>query len=179
MARRTRARRLQSAFLAIAIATGVMLVSDYWLDSLSGHSTAAVRAVRGPKSERLAADLAALIQAGDERALEALLQSTLERDPELVSVGVRRTSGTLLVQTPLHARRWRVPGGGFSTTNHVLVPVYAGGEPWGNVEITYREAPPPGLTAWLRDPLVAALGAAFAASSILWLGLGLRQRAVR
>jgi hypothetical protein len=155
--------------LSIVIACSVLLLSDYWLDTLSGQTTQSARSVRGPKSEELARRLAALIEGGDARKLEAFMEAAVRRDDEIVSVGVRQASGEVLAQTAEHPGAWRAPVSGLSTTNHVQVPINAGKELWGYVEISYREMPPPGVAEWLRQPEVTLLCAALVLSLALWL----------
>jgi uncharacterized membrane protein affecting hemolysin expression len=155
--------------LSVVIACTVLLLSDYWFDTLSGQTTQAARSVRGPKSEELARKLAALIERGDARRLEAFMEAAAQRDDEIVSVGVRQASGEMLAQTARHPVAWRAPVAGVSTTNHVQVPINAGRELWGYVEISYREMPPPGVAEWLSQTEVALLCAALVASLALWL----------
>jgi len=164
-----RAQILESMLLSVVIACTVLLVSDYWFDTLSGQSTQAARSVRGPKSEELARKLTALIERGEARRLEAFMEAAVQRDDEIVSVGVRQASGQVLAQTAKHAGAWRAPVSGISTTNHVQVPINAGRELWGYVEITYREMPPPSVTQWLSQTEVAILCAALVLSLTLWL----------
>lgn len=155
--------------LSVVIACTALLASDYWLDTLSGQSTQAARSVRGPKSEALARKLAALIERADARQLEASMEAAVRRDDEIVSVGVRQASGQMVAQTAKHAATWRAPVSGLSTTNHVQVPINAGRDLWGYVEISYREMPPPGVAQWLSQPEVALLCAALLVSLVLWL----------
>ena len=155
--------------LSVVIFCTVLLAQDYWFDTVSGQNTQAARSVRGPKSEALARTLAALIERGDARKLEASMEAAVKRDDEIVSVGVRQASGQVVAQTAKHAATWRAPVSGLSTTNNVQVPINAGPDLWGYIEISYRELPPPGVAQWLSQPEVALLVAALAVSLVGWL----------
>jgi diguanylate cyclase (GGDEF)-like protein/PAS domain S-box-containing protein len=51
-------------------------------------------------------------------------------------------------------RLWVPLKDGKSTITHVAVPIYAGKEVWGNVEVSYRPVVPKTVMGWVKHPLV-------------------------
>ena len=60
-------------------------------------------------------------------------------------------------QTADHDRHWVPLRDGKSTITHVAVPVYAGKDVWGNVEVSFRPVVPKTVMGWVKHPLVLLL----------------------
>lgn len=112
------------------------------------------RAVRTRVSEAAAIQLTALVQKGDHDTLQRTVDGVAARQGEILSMAVRATDGRVAAQSGAHVQHWVAPAGGHSTLTHVLVPIYSGREPWGQIEIAYRPVAPHTLLGWLRHPLV-------------------------
>ena len=56
--------------------------------------------------ESLAVQVAAILRAGERRALEAALDSVHEHDPAIRSLAVRRADRSIVVQSGDHAQAW-------------------------------------------------------------------------
>jgi len=103
-----------------------------------GADTPAVRRERASIVENLASQLAVLIQKENRDAVQRTMNAMAERGGDLLSVGIRRNSGDLYARTPEHDRRWIPSEDSKSTVTHVLVPIYAAKDIWGNVEVSFR-----------------------------------------
>ena len=137
----SRLGRLTDAGLTIAgIAIAVLGLAWFLFGAEWDPARSAQRASR---SEGLAGQAVAFLQGNDQKGLERFMAATLESDPDVLSIGVRRESGVLVAQTATHPVHWRVQPGGRSTFEHVQVPIKDGGEVWGHVEIAYRPVDSP------------------------------------
>jgi diguanylate cyclase (GGDEF)-like protein len=99
-----------------------------------------------------------LLQKDDKETLQRTIDAISGRDGEILSVGLRRNSGAIFVESADHARHWVPLKDARSTTTHVSVPIHAGKDVWGNVEISFRPVVPKTWLGWIRHPLVLMLG---------------------
>ncbi|HUG25246.1 sensor domain-containing diguanylate cyclase [Piscinibacter sp.] len=79
------------------------------------------------------------------------------RDPQVLSVALRRADGT---PTPIvgdHRTHWTLADGARSTLTHVRVPLLSGERVWAHLEIAFRPVYADSLAGWLAEPSVRAL----------------------
>src|SRR5262249_43090493 len=112
------------------------------------------RQIRKKSSESLAIQLAALAQSDDLETLKRTLHAVVTRDPDVLSIAVRRADGHVAAQTGSHERYWVPPPQGKSTLTDVLVPIKTPNGVWGQVEVAYQPLTPQTLLGWLRYPSV-------------------------
>ena len=115
------------------------------------------RQVRKRTSENLAVQITSLIQKDELDTLQRTIDEVVRRTNEVDSLGVRRNDGDLVVQSAEHERRWKPQVGDQSTLTHVKVPVFAGQDQWGQIEISYRPAAPQTWTGWVTHPTVLGM----------------------
>jgi ribosomal 50S subunit-associated protein YjgA (DUF615 family) len=99
---------------------------------------ATAQRVREAIVAHLAIQLAVLVERGDRDALQRTIDAIGGRDGEILSIGIRRNSREVYLQTADHDRHWVPLKDGKSTITHVAVPIYAGTEIWGDVEVSFR-----------------------------------------
>lgn len=139
----------------ISLVATLLLVADITLE-LVPTDVEMQRKIRQSTSERLAVQVASLIQMQQWDGLKATLHAALARDRDILSLAVRRQrDGRILIQAGDHLRHWEPPANGLSTLTHVRVPLLEDSGHWGDVEISYRPVTPQNLAGWLRQPLVA------------------------
>lgn len=119
----------------------------------------AKRELRQRIAESFAVQIASLTEAGDEKTLGNTLQQIVAHDPEVLSVAVRQAPGYIVAQGGDHARYWVAPRTEASTLNHMRVPIRAGREHWGDVEIAFAPAAPQSIVDWMTEPTILLLGA--------------------
>jgi PAS domain S-box-containing protein len=139
---------------------------------------AAVREGRAALAESLAATGTALATRGDPLLLQSTLALVVQRNPDIVSMGLRRADGRLATSVGDHASHWIADSSEFSTDTQVQVPIMAGATRWGQLEICYRAPAGAGSLAILRHPVFALLAFAFVACLVvfyLYLGKVLRH----
>lgn len=130
------------------------------------------REVRKRVSENVAIHISVLANKKDIDGIERTTKNILAREPDVLSIAVRRGTGEILFSTPDHARYWVAPPGDESTLTHVVVPMFSAGKAWGRVEIAFRTVTPSGLFGWLSQPVVLTivlLGAGGAGAYYLFL----------
>lgn len=116
------------------------------------------RQARTIAAEDLSIQLAVLLQKDDNEALKRTIDAISGRDGEILSVGLRRNSGDIMIESADHPKHWVPLKDARSTTTHVSVPIHAGKDVWGNVEIAFRPVVPKTWFGWVRHPLVLMLG---------------------
>jgi len=115
------------------------------------------REVRNALASSIGVQAATLLEQDDRNALESAFAKALQRERDIVSMALRRGSGELVVQAGGHAQHWDPPPPGKSTLNHVRVPLYSDGMPWGDLEISFVPLDAYSLSGWLREPLFVLL----------------------
>jgi diguanylate cyclase (GGDEF)-like protein len=153
--------RLQDLFSPVArICIGLVSLTLFLLflaDLLFGvlrDDVEMAQRVRKGITEDMAIQLAVLIQKEDRDAVQRTMDALSSREGEITSVGIRRNSGDVYLQTADHERLWVPLKDGKSTITHVSVPIYAGKDVWGNVEVSYRPIVPKTIMGWVKHPLV-------------------------
>ncbi len=120
--------------------------------------TQAVREGRAALAEAIAINGSALLTQASLQRIETTLRLVVERNPDLLSAGVRHADGRALVTVGDHARLWRADQGEYSTDAHLSVPLWSAGRRWGQVELRFQPLGAPGVLGWLLDPRTRLLG---------------------
>ncbi len=105
--------------------------------------------------ETLAAQTAAAATTDDLRSIRSALRVAVERNPEVLSAGLRASGGRMLVAQGQHARSWDPDPETRERATHVEVPLMRSGRDWATLEVRFKDAPDRGLleTAW-NQPLL-------------------------
>jgi PAS domain S-box-containing protein len=138
----------------------------------------AIRAGRAALAESIAANSSVFISQSDIRRLEANLRLVVERNPDLLSAAVRRSDGEIVVRIGDHDRHWRDMAGENSTDSQLQVPIWAGKQKWGTVELRSRPLTVAGWYGFLFDSrlhLVLFIAASAFPLFYFYLGKMLRQ----
>lgn len=112
----------------------------------------ATREGRASLAESIAAFSTALISQDQTEQLQSTLGFVIERNPDLLSAAIRTSDGEILASWGDHIHLWGDTAGKFSNESHILVPIFAGEQAWGNVELAFKPLRPDGLVAILYDP---------------------------
>ncbi len=91
---------------------------------------------RGKLCESLAISSTAMASSNHFPALKATLDSLVNRDPDVVSIGLRTRADGLLVSSGDHDQHWVAEAG--TNIQQMRVPVYRKGEHWGHLEVCFR-----------------------------------------
>ena len=160
------------AFLVVSL----MLAAAFF--GLIPDRVGAVRDGRTVLSESVAAAGTALATQGDPALLKSTLHLIVQRNPDVLSMGMRRADGQLLVTEGDHRTLWVAEAGNVSSDTQTVVPIMAGDARWGQLEIRYRPLVGTGVFAILNHPLFKLLAFVFAVCAVsfyFYLGKVLRQ----
>jgi PAS domain S-box-containing protein len=132
-----------SSTLILAIIFGMM--PDVRLAKLEGRSRLC---------EAIAVNSSLRVTRQDLLGLKTVLEVLKYRHPEVLSAGVRKSTGELLIEVPPlgHAPYWEHIDGDRSVDTHVQVPILAGTEKWGTVELRFVPVHPPGWYGFYMMP---------------------------
>lgn len=124
--------------------------------------------------ESLALNGSALVSKGDVERLQAVLTAVVERDDALLGAQLRQLDGTVLVQAGAFPTS-PLPANNVSSETLVRVPIRAGENEWGTIELLFRPILPGGLAQhpWAR--LICFVAAASFIFYSLYLGKVIEQ----
>jgi diguanylate cyclase (GGDEF)-like protein/PAS domain S-box-containing protein len=154
--------------LALVFLTCAILVTANLLFGVFQDPGAAIDTQRKALGESLAAQAAALLQAGERKSLEIALASAQKQDPTIRSLALRHADRSIVVQTGDHAKAWAEGDGAVSGATRIEVPLLRGSERWGSFEMTYFPERRSALARVLSDPLWVTLLFAAAAGMALY-----------
>lgn len=89
-------------------------------------------------SESLALQMSVLIPDREIKKIQTLIRHLVKRNPDILSAGIRKTSGQLVFKSPNHDELWDSYNEDVSTSTHVLVPILQNGKLWANVELRFK-----------------------------------------
>jgi PAS domain S-box-containing protein len=137
----------------------------------------AVREGRAALGELAAANATAAATRGEVAQVEAMLKFIAQRNPEVLSAAVRRAGGEAIASFGDHAH-WRPLAGDQSTDQQLQVPIFAGRERWGQLELRFKPIAMPSLFGLMEMPWLYLLAFMFFAcfgSFYFYLGRMLRH----
>ena len=114
--------------------------------------------VRQRVSENAAFRLATSVASQDPQAIERVAANILAREPDVLSIAVRRLDGRLMFASPGHDQHWKNPEGESSTLDNMLVPLRSGTRSWGAIELAFAPVHRPGFLGWATHPVVLTIG---------------------
>jgi PAS domain S-box-containing protein len=138
----------------VSLVAFLVLTADMLFGLLPDYTEVA-RQVRKRTAESLAVQITALVQAEQYEILRRALHSVVSRDPDVLSIGVRRTDGDMVAETGNHQVYWVPPKDQKSTLTSVLVPISGPHGQWGRIEMAYKPMTPASASEWLRYPGVS------------------------
>ncbi len=120
----------------VLLTVGVLLIGD--MVGLAPDGSQAALQGRQRLCESIAVQLTLALQNNDQSMIDTLVRSLVERNPDIVSVGLRQSDGHYLMQTDRHAVRWQPVKDDISTPTQVQVPIFRGALRWGTLEMHFQ-----------------------------------------
>jgi diguanylate cyclase (GGDEF)-like protein/putative nucleotidyltransferase with HDIG domain/PAS domain S-box-containing protein len=151
MKRLSTATRLSLSLAALSIsvllaAQSLGLVPDPTREALKG---------RKELCESVAIQCSVLAERGDIESIQAAARPLMQRNPEILSMGLRQADGTLLAVAGDHERLWSAgASAGTSNSSHVQVPIFRGSQRWGTMEICFKPLGSHGPLSFLGNPVI-------------------------
>jgi diguanylate cyclase (GGDEF)-like protein/PAS domain S-box-containing protein len=121
----------------VSLSVGLLLVFEMVLHLFPSEADT-TREARARIANSLAIQAAALVQARDMRSVERTLAALQARDPDIVSIGLRRADGALVAQAGDHPVRWVAPTKPANASDALVVGIVAEQQRWGAIEIGFR-----------------------------------------
>jgi diguanylate cyclase (GGDEF)-like protein/putative nucleotidyltransferase with HDIG domain len=107
--------------------------------------------------ESLAITFSVVAPQSDLATLKSTLAVMAARHPDVRSIGIRQSSGQLLLSSGPHADTLKSMDSGRSTDSDIHVPIMAGNEQWGDLEISFKPLYPTNVREWCLQPFVLLL----------------------
>ena len=121
-------------------------------------SAIAVRQGRTVLAEAIAVHTTSAVLSTDFGYLKNNFEVLVDRNPDLLSLGLRRHDGAALVTTPGHADRWQEMSGEHSMDTQVRVPIWSGEQKWGQLELRFEALDPGGFIGLTQHPMLRMIG---------------------
>ncbi|MEM9602054.1 MAG: EAL domain-containing protein [Pseudomonadota bacterium] len=146
---------MRTSFGLVMLTVSVLLVADLLGLVPSTRDTALT--ARNLIAESLAVQVSAALHHDAHTLVEPTLLAAVERNELVRSAGLRDSTGTALMAFGDHAQHWTLEPGEASVPTQVRVPIYTGGERWGDVELRFVDlSDGAGAVPW-RQSLPATL----------------------
>jgi PAS domain S-box-containing protein len=160
----------------VSLMSSVLLLATYL--EIVPDRISAIRAGRAALSESVAASTSTFASQADIARMQAMLSFLVERNPDLLSAAVRKADGSLVAQAGDHADNWQDIPAALSIDSQVQVPILAGQEDWGRLELRFKPLVAAGWRGYVQDArieLVAFMSLCCFVAFYFYLGRVLRQ----
>jgi PAS domain S-box-containing protein len=163
------------ARIKIVFGLQLLLISTLGLAIALGfvpNDQAATMRGRATLSEAIAVNASAFVSRLDMAGLDAVLRTEAQRNPEILSMGVRKADGFLVTDVGNHDAHWRSTEVGADTDTRVVVPIWSQDKTWGTVEIRFRPLRMAGLVGLILSPyakMILFVSVASIASFLIYL----------
>jgi PAS domain S-box-containing protein len=117
----------------------------------------AVREGRAALAEAIAVHSTVAVMSGNVEHLKSDFELLVDRNTDLLSLGLRLQNGQILAATEGHADQWQDMAGEYSKDTQVQVPIWAGERKWGQLELRFKVLHEGGIMGLFRNPLVRTL----------------------
>ncbi len=147
----------RSAKFRIALGLSGILVSLFLVAAILGlvpDRNSAIRDGHAALAEAIAVNSSIFITRSDLIRMQANLEVVVQRNEDILSAAVRRTDGKAVVVIGDHQSAWRPLEQGISADGQVVVPIFEGGEQWGQVELRFTPLIPAGWLGKVYHPLI-------------------------
>lgn len=125
--------RLRISFVLVALMTGTLLFASAW--GFFPNEQREILRGRARLCETLAISGTAMASGNHFKDLEITLQSIVNRDEQIVSVGLRSASDEMLVSAGSHEEHWDAVC--TDSTRQMSVPIFRQGKRYGDLEVAF------------------------------------------
>jgi len=143
--------------IGITFLTVSLILAAHGLGLIPGAAQVNI-AARKQLCETLAIQFSLAAQNGDTAIIENTTKALMDRDKEIMSVGLRSSDNRMLIQVGDHAKNWQGANPKHSTLTHVRVPILKDAMPWGDLEIAFRPENDGGFFSFLFTPIATLIG---------------------
>jgi PAS domain S-box-containing protein len=150
----------------------LLLISALGLAIVLGlvpNDQAATMRGRATLAEAIAVNASAFVSRSDMSGLDAVLRTEAQRNPDILSMGVRKANGFLITDIGNHDAHWRNAGSGADSALRVFVPIWSQDKKWGSVEIRFRPLTRAGWLGFMDSPYTRMILFVSLASAVSFL----------
>ena len=139
------------SFGLVSLTVSVIMAGNSLFDLVPDHDRQ-VFEYRRDLAESLAVQYSALAEREQIETVKFAMETLAKRIPDILSLALLLKSGTIVAQVGDHARVWVQPSGEESTLDFFQVPIFSGDQPWGMLQVAFRQTSVSGLQWLLADP---------------------------
>ena len=134
---------MKLAFAMVCVGASLILGAQ-WLGIIPDQSRELMRS-RHALSEAVAINASSHVRKQQWLDLQTTLQTLVDRDPDILSIGLRTDLGGLRSETKSHNQLWSSQDMKDAGIEIIEVPISSNLQPWGTVELTFRQE---NMTLW-------------------------------
>ncbi len=108
-------------------------------------------------SEALAIQMSILIPDKNTRQLKKIIYYISKRNPDILSAGIRLSTGELIFQSNEHTLLWGDYDAKKPSISHVLVPITQNGKLWANIELRFQSPKGDSFLGFFTTPIIKLL----------------------
>lgn len=144
------------SFGLVSLTISVMLAGSSLVDLVPNHDRQ-VFEYRRDLAEALAVQYSALAERNQFETIQFAMETLAKRNHEISSLALLQKDGSIVAQVGAHAQVWVQPLGAQSTLQSLQVPIFSGDQPWGVLQLAFRESEGLGIDRFLSDPWIRFL----------------------
>jgi PAS domain S-box-containing protein len=141
--------------LKIVFGLQLLLISSIGLAIVLGfvpNDQSATMRGRATLSETIAVNASAFVARNDMTGLDAVLRTVVQRNPDILSLGVRKADGFLITDIGDHDAHWKDSRAAADADSRVFVPIWSQDKTWGSVEIRFQPLKHAGFFGFVYSP---------------------------
>lgn len=142
--------------VALVCVGASLILGAHWFGYIPDSGPITARA-RQTVSEAIAVNAAAHVRKQQWVDLKTTLQTQVDRNPDLLSIGIRSDLGVLRVDTGHHEEMWPFTDEDQHKVDALHVPITLNRRPWGQVEVCFRQPHTTKFARIMHHPLVRLL----------------------
>jgi signal transduction histidine kinase len=139
------------SFGLTSLTLSVMLAGDALVGLVPNHDRQDFE-YRRDVAEALAVQYSALAEHDQVETIKLSMERLAQRNTEIRSLALILKNGHILAQIGDHAHIWVQPSGDASSFEFLQVPIFAGDQPWGVLQVAFRKNEMSGMERILNDP---------------------------
>jgi signal transduction histidine kinase len=140
----------------VGLTISVMLAGGSLVD-LAPNQDRQLFDYRRHMAESLAVQYSALVERDQIETIKFAMEMLAKRNQDILSLALLQKSGAVVAQVGEHAQVWVQPPGDESTLQYLQVPIFSGDQPWGVLQLAFRQDDASVLDRFLADPWVRFL----------------------
>src|SRR5688572_24862774 len=106
---------------------------------------------------------------GDVETVREAANAIMSRNPDVLSLALRKADGAIVVQAGNHEKHWKDITGAKSTSTQVQVPLFEGATLWGSLQISFKPLAASGWRGFIHHPIFRLIAFIATAGYLVYL----------